>query len=175
MIRTDPSRRTAAAAIVMTLTSVAAMRAEAGDFGRVLHGLVAPVRATHRQPPAPRHPPSECADSIERLADEIDWLEHHVDAYGSIVAKQPDVWGQSRLLRHRHEYEAEMQRQLGAFAVRSQAAIRRSDQSFLSMALALEEATDRRRIPDADTLAKPHDFEKVLPFDVTDRPVATRS
>ena len=45
------------------------------------------------------------------------WLQHQLDASGSIVAKQPDVWGQSRLTRHRVQYEAQMERQLGMFTV----------------------------------------------------------
>ncbi|MEM8667982.1 MAG: hypothetical protein AAGG48_10725 [Planctomycetota bacterium] len=31
----------------------------------------------------------DCA--IECLAENIDWLEHYIDEYGSVVAKQPDV------------------------------------------------------------------------------------
>lgn len=171
MTRTAPSRCGLTLATVCCLV-LSAAHAPAGEFGRLFQGLAAPLRAVHRAPPAPRHPPAECGDSIERLAVEIDWLEHHLNAYGSIVAKQPDVWGQSRLMRHRYEYEAQLQRQLGEFAVRSQAAIRRSDQALLSMALALEQATDRRRLPDATALAQPAEFDKVLPFDVTDRPVS---
>jgi hypothetical protein len=171
MTRTAPSRCGLTIATICFLSAHAAS-GQAGEFGRLLQGLAAPLRAAHRAPPVPRHPPAECGDSIEQLAAEIDWLEHHLNAYGSIVAKQPDVWGQSRLMRHRHEYEAQLQRQLGEFAIRSQAAIRRSDQASLSMALAIEEATDRRRLPDPATLAKPVEFEKIVPFDVTDRPVS---
>lgn len=137
---------------------------EAHEFGQLFKGLAAPLKAVHRDRPVPRHPPAECGDAVERLAAEIDWLSHHVEAYGSVVAKQPDVWGQSRLMRHRNEYEAQMQKQLGHFADRSQAAIRRSDQAFLSMALALEAATDRRRPADVSATGKPHEF---VPADAT--------
>jgi hypothetical protein len=112
----------------------------AGELGKVFRGLAAPLKAAHRQPPAT--PTDPC---IEDLAARIDWLEHHLDCYGSIVAKQPDVWGQSRLTRHRAEYEEQMRRQLGLFSERTSAAIRTSDQAFLGMALALQSASGQRR------------------------------
>jgi len=112
--------------------AMAALPAAAGDFAAVLHGLTAPMRALHREKPA------TCRDDhVEQLAAEIDWLEHHIDAYGSIVAKHPDVWGQSRLTRHRAEYEEQLRAQLGAFQELSHASLRRSDQAFLGLALAL--------------------------------------
>ena len=114
--------------------------AQGHEFGKVLRGLAAPVKAAHRQPPAT--PSDPC---VEDLAARIDWLEHHLDCYGSIVAKQPDVWGQSRLTRHRVEYEEQMRRQLGLFTERTSAAIRTSDQAFLGMALAVQSASGRRR------------------------------
>ena len=43
-----------------------------------------------------RRPEGAPDRTVERLAEEIDWLEKHVDAYGSVVAKHPDVWGQAR-------------------------------------------------------------------------------
>ena len=72
-----------------------------------------------------------------------------------MVAKQPDVWGQSRLTRARLEYEEEMRKQLGLFTERTTASIHRSDQAYLGMALALQSASGRRRttqdvaVPDA--------------------------
>jgi len=86
--------------------------------------------------------------AVTELASRLDWLERHIDTYGSVVVKHPDVWGQSRLMRHRHEYEAQLRSQLDQFAYRSNAALRRSDQSYLGMALALEAATGRRRGPE---------------------------
>ena len=117
-----------------------ATTAAAGEFGRLFQGLGAPLRAVHRQPPPP-----PCPDAFQDLADRIDWLKHHLDTYGSIVAKEPDVWGQNRLLRHRAEYEEQMRLQLTQFTERTSAALRRSDQSFLGMALALQSASGRRR------------------------------
>ncbi len=147
-----------AAVLCLGAVLAAAPRLEAQEWGRLFRGLAAPLQAVHRDRPVPRQPPAVGDDAIERLAAEIDWLSHHVDAYGSVVAKQPDVWGQSRLMRHRNEYEAQMHKQAGLFADRSQASIRRSDQAFLSMALALEAATDRRRIIEPPATGGPQGF-----------------
>ncbi|UUO04976.1 hypothetical protein M4951_16480 [Blastopirellula sp. J2-11] len=65
-----------------------------------------------------------------------------MDKYGSVVAKHPDIWGESRLMRHRAEYEQIMETQLGGFEVRMNAALRRSDQAFLGMAFALQAAVN---------------------------------
>jgi len=98
-------------------------------------------------------PQAPADDCIERLGAELDWLEHQIDLHGSIVAKTPDVWGQNRLVRHRLEYEEQLRGQLTRFEQHAQAAIRRSDQSFLGMALALQSASGRRR--PADMIAAP--------------------
>lgn len=81
--------------------------------------------------------------SVEDLAKQIDWLEHHVESYGTVVAKQPDVWGEARMTKHRQEYEREIVKRFkeDKFENTLQAAIRRSDQSFLSMALTLGSGT----------------------------------
>ena len=120
-----------------------AASARAGDLGWLFNGTAAAGRAVHRKPPV-----TECDPCMDRVINEIDWVGNFLDRYGTIVAKQPDVWGQSRLTRHRQEYEDELRKQLGEFEVRANAAIRRSDQAFLGMAMALEAATDRRRGPE---------------------------
>jgi hypothetical protein len=120
-----------------------AATAAAGDFPRFFNGLSAMARAKHREPPA-----MACDPCTERVSGEIEWLERYLDRYGSIVAKQPDVWGQNRLTRHRYEYEEQLRRQLDTFEVRSNAALRRSDQAFLGMAMALQAASGRRRGPE---------------------------
>ncbi|MFM7244050.1 MAG: hypothetical protein ACKO40_07725, partial [Planctomycetaceae bacterium] len=127
-----------AAAALLTLLPAAA--APAREFGHVLRTFAAPFKAAHRTPPPPVADPC-----VEDLARQIAWIEHHLACYGSIVAKQPDVWGQSRLTRARLEYEEEMRKQLGQFTERTSAAIRRSDQAYLGMALALQSASGRRR------------------------------
>jgi len=108
--------------------------AAAGEvLDKVFRGLAAPAKAVHRKPPATG---VDCA--VEQLASEIDWLEHHIDRYGSIVAKHPDVWGQSRLTRHRAEYEELLKAEKGNFQEIANASLRRSDQSFLGLALAIQ-------------------------------------
>lgn len=80
----------------------------------------------------------DCA--VEELAENIDWLEHHIDTYGSIVAKQPDVWGDARLTKYRDEYERILYRELTNFNDKINASISQSDSSFLAQALALSSA-----------------------------------
>jgi hypothetical protein len=120
------------------------------EFPRLWRGLSSPFRAAHRDaPPLPEDP------CLSELTAQVLWLEHHLDHYGSIVAKSPDVWGQNRLTRHRAEYESQMRAQLARFESRSSAALRRSDQAFLGMAFALQSASGNRRrgdqvaVPDA--------------------------
>jgi hypothetical protein len=127
-----------------------AIPASGGDRGRLWQTIAQPFKAAHRHPPA-----TGCETPIDGLAAQIDWLAHHIDAHGSIVAKEPDVWGQNRLMRHRYDYEEQMRRQLGMFTERTTAALRRSDQSYLGLALALQSASGNRRtaqqvaVPDA--------------------------
>src|SRR5262245_6074803 len=78
--------------------------------------------------------------SVEQLACDIDCLERHVEEYGSVVAKQPDVWGQSRLTKYRRDFEYIMSQQTSRFHETINATIRRSDQAFLASALALQAA-----------------------------------
>ncbi|MFM8414657.1 MAG: hypothetical protein ACKOCX_08025 [Planctomycetota bacterium] len=137
MRRATPRPRLALLAAALALLVSAPAPAE---FPRFFRGLASPLRAAHRD--APPLPDDPCLDELTR---EVLWLEHHLDHYGSIVAKAPDVWGQNRLTRHRAEYEDQMRAQLGRFESRTNAALRRSDQAFLGMALALQAASGNRR------------------------------
>jgi hypothetical protein len=76
----------------------------------------------------------------ESLAVEIQSLEKHIDWYGTIVAKQPDVWGQARLMKHRSEFERIMALELTKFDEKISGSISRSDQAFLASALSLSAA-----------------------------------
>ena len=143
-------RRFATLARAAALVGLVLQTAHAREFGHVFRTLAAPLQAAHRIPPPPSDDPC-----LEDLAKQMDWLEHHLACYGTVVAKQPDVWGQSRLTRARLEYEEEMRKQIGLFTERTTASIRRSDQAYLGMALALQSASGRRRttqdvaVPDA--------------------------
>ena len=78
--------------------------------------------------------------SAEALAVEIQKLEKHIDWFGTIVAKQPDVWGQARLMKHRSEFEKKLADELGNFSEKLQGSISRSDQAFLASAFSLSAA-----------------------------------
>jgi len=148
-MRTPVSKLVCAA--ILLAGSTVAQTTTAGELGGIFHSLATPVRAVHR-----KKPPVCKDDVVERLADEIDWLQAHINAYGSIVAKHPDVWGQNRLTRARYEYEEQMRAQLGAFQELSNASLRRSDQAFLGLALSLSDtpaSTGRA----ATTATKPAD------------------
>lgn len=130
-------KRTLATLLVLVLLFQLAIPSllRAADLYKPFKLLAEPFQAAHREKPA------TCQDdSIEELARQIDWLEHYIDKYGTIVAKHPDVWGQSRLMRHRYEYEERMAEKLGDFKVEMNAALRRSDQAFLGMAFAIQAA-----------------------------------
>ncbi len=78
--------------------------------------------------------------SAEALAVEIDCLEKHIDWYGTIVAKQPDVWGQARMTKYRQEFERIMFDRLGGFQATLEGSISRIDQAYLASATSLSAA-----------------------------------
>src|SRR5438093_303142 len=53
--------------------------------------------------------------SVLTLAKDLDHLEKHIDWYGSVVAKVPDVWGQARLTQYRDEFEKTMAKEVENF------------------------------------------------------------
>ena len=91
--------------------------------------------------------------AMECLAENIDWLEHHVDTYGSVVAKQPDIWGEARLTKHRDEYERMMFTRLGEFGPTINASFSQSDSSFLAQAIALSAAATGGAAPTTSAAA----------------------
>lgn len=76
-------------------------------------------------------------ENMDRLTREIDWLERQIETYGSVVPKQPDIWGEARLTRHRHEYDVQMSDELDEFSNTLNASIRQSDQAITQLAIAL--------------------------------------
>ncbi len=91
---------------------------------------------------------------VEQLAEEIDKLEQHIDESGSVVAKQPDVWGESRLAKHRREVEEQFAKKLCDFSVTLNAAISRSDQAILASATSCSATSARPAFAWASTAAK---------------------
>ena len=89
---------------------------------------------------APPWPFARERSAVERIADRIDDLEEDLERYGSVVAKQPDVWGEARLTKYRVEYEQQMAKRAGGFRDTLNASLSRSDQLYLSAALALNDA-----------------------------------
>jgi hypothetical protein len=89
--------------------------------------------------PRQGHPPASHGDkAIEELASNIDWLEHELDRWGSVVAKAPDVWGEARLTKYRAEVEEQFQADITNFTENNlNAAQFVSDQAFLAAAFGL--------------------------------------
>jgi hypothetical protein len=81
--------------------------------------------------------------TIQVLAHDLDELEEHIEKYGSVVAKQPDVWGQARLTKHREEFEKEMAKELDKFGFTLQGSVSMSDQAYFADAFALSAAASR--------------------------------
>ncbi|MGL4511521.1 MAG: hypothetical protein ACRCT8_00400 [Lacipirellulaceae bacterium] len=97
---------------------------------------------------------------VEQVAKEIDWLEHKIETFGSVVPKQPDIWGEARMTKHRQEVEYVLQNQLGRFQETLQGSLRRSDQSFLAAALTLDAnaGNPSSGVPNAATLVTDGEF-----------------
>jgi len=77
---------------------------------------------------------------MEQLASRIDRVEKHLDTYGTIVVKSPDVWGEARLTKYRADVESVLVSKRSSFTPTLSAAISRTDQAFLASSLALQAA-----------------------------------
>jgi hypothetical protein len=82
--------------------------------------------------------------TVRALAQDLDALEAHIERFGSVVAKQPDVWGQARLTKHRQEFEQIMAAELTKFDVTLQGSVSGSDQAYLADAFALSAAASAK-------------------------------
>jgi hypothetical protein len=78
--------------------------------------------------------------SMLALAQDLDRLEKHIDWFGSVVAKGPDVWGEARLTKYREEFEKQMADDTSKFKVELQGSLSRSDQLYFANAFALSAA-----------------------------------
>ena len=75
--------------------------------------------------------------TLMALGHDLDHLEKHIDWYGSVVPKVPDVWGQARLTEHREQFEAQMKDELDEFELGLHGSLARTDQAFFAHATAL--------------------------------------
>lgn len=75
--------------------------------------------------------------TVHALASDLDHLEKHIDWYGSVVAKVPDVWGQARLTQYREEFEKEMAAEQTTFKTTLSGSLSRSDQAYFAHATTL--------------------------------------
>ncbi|MCO8120160.1 hypothetical protein NHH03_00300 [Stieleria sp. TO1_6] len=132
----------AASALLCLALSFAARPTTAGPpwLQRIVHPL-----AGHGKKPA------TCQDNaVETLAENIDWLEHQIDRYGTIVAKSPDVWGEARLTKYRQEVEQQLSDEVGQFDEnRLSGASFVRDQALLAAAVGVGSGTNA---PDATNL-----------------------
>ena len=127
-------RRAAATAAVLVLTIAAAACSHVRQAARTACGDEPGVCAA-----------GSCADdaavckhpTVHALASDLDHLEKHIECYGSVAAKVPDVWGQARLTQYREDFEKAMKGNLGGFDEGLQGNVARSDQSYLAAALSL--------------------------------------
>jgi len=85
--------------------------------------------------------------NLVKVAKVLDDMEEDLHEEGTIVIKAPDVWGESRLTKHRQEFERVMAAEVDGFELLLNASIRRSDQAYLANALAIQAALDRRTAP----------------------------
>ena len=88
-------------------------------------------------------PPATNQDrALEELAKNVDWLEHHINQWGSVSSKAPDVWGEARLTQYRREVEEILEPLRKGFdPARIAGAQQVSDSALLAVALAIQNKT----------------------------------
>lgn len=106
-------------------------------------------------PLAHREPKVNGDPSMMSLATDLDHLEKHIDWYGSVTVKSPDIWGQQRLTRYREEFEKEMVKELGEFELTLQGAQSRSDQAMVSLGIAVQPPPSPKSPPSLPNYATP--------------------
>ncbi|MCU0718447.1 MAG: hypothetical protein MUC83_01990 [Pirellula sp.] len=90
--------------------------------------------------------------ALEDLAANVDWLENHLNQWGSVTAKSPDVWGEARLTQFRVEIEKRLKAELDSFDKS-----RLSGLSVVTDAASLQSAMsiDARATPSTNPLTSP--------------------
>lgn len=76
-------------------------------------------------------------DGVTLVAETIDDIEKHLEYFGTISAKQPDVWGEARLTKYRRDVETQLENRIGRFDVTINAALTRRDATFAAAAFSL--------------------------------------
>ncbi|MEZ6142459.1 MAG: hypothetical protein R3B84_18020 [Zavarzinella sp.] len=109
------------------------------DVGDKIHESKHLLRVFHHPDDHPTiiTPQMSKKPTMMALAHDLDTLEQQIDLYGSVTAKNPDIWGQARLTRYREEIEQQMSSELGKFKEIISGQVSRTDQSFLQEATAL--------------------------------------
>ena len=77
---------------------------------------------------------------LMRVAHAIDVIEEGILDDGTVVIKQPDIWGQARMTKYRLDFEKVMEDDLGSFAAVLSARVARSDQASFESATTLAAA-----------------------------------
>lgn len=121
--------------------------------------------------------PESCVDpAIETLAANVDWLEHHINAWGSVAPKTPDVWGEARLTKYRREVEQELADELDGFdpdRLNGSQAV--TDTAFLAAAMSMDSRAslgDGLLAGDDGGVAAPQATVNFANVDADGRPVA---
>ena len=107
--------------------------------------------------------PKSCA---EQLAEVVEKLEEKIHRQGTVVAKVPDIWGEARLTRYRHQFEMQMAEEVDKFQPSFQASQAISDQAFLGFVTMLSAASGRttndanlRQVPSFDLTSDPTNLQ----------------
>lgn len=77
------------------------------------------------------------ACSLIEVGEALDAIEEGIRDDGTVVIKQPDIWGQARMTRYRRDFDTEMKNELDAFKTILSARVARSDQATFQQTTAL--------------------------------------
>lgn len=131
------------ALVAVTLLACVATSVQGDDrLGGLLRGLKRTLRGGKELAVEQKRPSGCTHPNVEELAGQIDWLEHHLELYGSATAKQPNIWGEARLTRHRQEIETELAAKISDFERTFQAALSRADAAAAALNLSINEPTE---------------------------------